>query len=45
MSPDLPSLEDLVHAICEGTPVDWDALEQVGSDSFRSRVAALRVLG
>ena len=44
MSPDLPSLEDLVHAICEGTPVDWDALEQLGSETFRSQVAALRVV-
>jgi serine/threonine protein kinase len=44
MSPDVPSLDDLVHAICEGTPVDWDALEKIGSDSFRSKVAALRVV-
>ena len=44
MSPDVPSLEDLVRAICEGTPIDWDALEQVGSDTFRSQVAALKVV-
>jgi len=44
MNPDIPSLDDLVHAICEGTPVDWDALEHIGSDSFRSKVAALRVV-
>ena len=44
MSPELPSLEDLVHAICEGTPVDWDALEQLGSETFRGQVAALRVV-
>jgi Tol biopolymer transport system component/predicted Ser/Thr protein kinase len=44
MSPDIPSLEDLVHAICEGTPVDWHALEKIGSETFRSQVAALRVV-
>ena len=44
MSPDVPSLDDLIHAICEGTPIDWDALEQTGDDSFRSKVAALRVV-
>ncbi len=44
MSPDVPSLDDLIRAICEGTPVDWDALEQVGSDTFRSQVAALKVV-
>lgn len=44
MSPELPSLEDLVHAICEGTPVDWDALEQLGSETLRSQVVALRVV-
>jgi Tol biopolymer transport system component len=44
MSPDVPSLDDLIHAICEGTPVDWDALEQTGNASFRSKVAALRVV-
>ena len=44
MSPEPPALEDLVHAICEGTPVDWEALERIGSDSFRSQIAALRVV-
>ena len=25
-----PSIEELVHAICEGSPVDWAALEAQG---------------
>jgi Tol biopolymer transport system component len=44
MTAELPPLEDLVHAICEGTPVDWDALEATGSETFRSQIAALRVV-
>jgi serine/threonine protein kinase/Tol biopolymer transport system component len=44
MTQELPALEDLVHAICEGTPVDWDALEGLGTETFRTRIAALRVV-
>jgi serine/threonine protein kinase/Tol biopolymer transport system component len=39
-----PSIEELVHAICEGTPVDWLALDASGSDTFRSQLNALKLV-
>jgi serine/threonine protein kinase/Tol biopolymer transport system component len=44
MTADPPPLGDLVHAICEGRSVDWDALERDASPSFRQKIAALRMV-
>jgi len=42
--PDVPSLEDLVRAICEGTPIDWDSLARDASPGFGHKLAALRLV-
>jgi serine/threonine protein kinase/Tol biopolymer transport system component len=42
--PDVPSLEDLVRAICEGTPVDWESLARDASPGFGHKLAALRLV-
>jgi serine/threonine protein kinase/Tol biopolymer transport system component len=39
-----PSLEDLVQAICQGKPIDWESLEQDASPGLHNRLAALRVV-
>ena len=42
--PDVPSLEDLVRAICEGTPIDWESLARDASPGFGHKLAALRLV-
>jgi len=39
-----PTIEELVHAICEGTPIDWQALDESGGETFRSQLDALKVV-
>jgi Tol biopolymer transport system component len=44
MSEPLPSRATLVHAICEGRHVNWDALAGSGDDELQRDVAALRLI-